>query len=189
MNYLAHAFLSGRDEDLIIGNFIADHIRGNQFNHYPPSIIEGIYLHRNIDSFTDSHPAFKASKRVFYDGFERHSGILIDIYFDYFLAKDFFNYSGEHLNQFSQTVYGIYQKSSPLLPPGSQRFLEYVLRNNIYTSYADLAGIGQVLMHLSQRIKHGVKLHESVEIFTKNEAALHDNFQAFFKDARLQFLK
>ena len=84
MNYLAHAFLSNNDRDLLIGNFIADHLRGNDFKDHKPEIIEGIYMHRKIDTFTDSHPNFKASKRLFYNGYERYSGILIDIYFDYF---------------------------------------------------------------------------------------------------------
>ena len=80
MNYLAHAFLSNNDSNLLIGNFIADHLRGNDFKNYSPQIIEGIHLHRKIDSFTDSHLNFKASKRLFYIGYERYSGILIDIY-------------------------------------------------------------------------------------------------------------
>ncbi|MES2681226.1 MAG: ACP phosphodiesterase [Bacteroidota bacterium] len=189
MNYLAHAFLSGNNHDLLVGNFIADHIRGNHFTGYSPAVIEGIYLHRRIDTFTDAHPLFKASKRVFYNGFERYSGILIDIYFDYFLAKDFNKYSTVALKQFSEQVYKVYQQAQALLPQSSSRFLDYVIKNNIYTSYSALAGIEQVLTHLSHRMSHGVRLQDSVKIFREQEVILQTNFDVFFKEAYQVFLK
>lgn len=188
MNYLAHAFLSANDPEILIGNFIADHLRGNHFENLPPRVIEGIYLHRRIDTFTDAHPAFKDSKRLFYNGFEKYSGILIDIYFDYFLAKDFDKYSSLPLNQFSQNVYGIYKKSEILLPASSLRFLEYVTKNNIYLSYASFAGITQVLNHLSHRIKHRVQLDDSVNIFIVEEKKLQENFDLFMKDLMKEFM-
>lgn len=188
MNYLAHAFLSANDPEILIGNFIADHLRGNHFGNLPPRVIEGIYLHRRIDTFTDAHPAFKDSKRLFYNGFEKYSGILIDIYFDYFLAKDFDKYSSLPLNQFSQNVYGIYKKSEILLPASSLRFLEYVTKNNIYLSYASFAGITQVLNHLSHRIKHRVQLDDSANIFIVEEKKLQENFDLFIKDVMKEFM-
>lgn len=189
MNYLAHAFLSNNDQDLLIGNFIADHVRGNHFEDYSQGVVEGIRLHRRIDSFTDEHPEFKASKRFFYDGFEKYSGILIDIYFDYFLAKDFEKYSNVPLTVFSENVYTIYKKSVTSLPLSSSRFLDYVIRNNIYTSYSTLSGIEKVLFHLSHRIQHNVRLDDSIKIFKTNEAALQKNFDGFFKDLYTKFLE
>ena len=182
MNYLAHAFLSGDDHDLLLGNFIADHVRGNHFENYSSRIVEGIHLHRRIDTFTDAHPDFKASKRVFYNGFERHSGILVDIYFDYFLGKDFEKYSGVSLHTFSENVYRVYKESEKLLPTSSSRFLDYVIRNNVYTSYSTLRGIEEVLFHLSYRIRHNVQLDESVKIFLEHEEKLQNHFDSFFKD-------
>ncbi len=189
MNYLAHAFLSGNNHDLLVGNFIADHLRGNRFTNFSPAIIEGIYHHRRIDTFTDAHPAFKASKRQFYDGFERYSGILIDIYFDYFLARDFEEHSMIPLNQFSEEVYTVYQQSRELLPQSSSRFLDYVIKNNIYSAYSTLPGIEQVLTHLSHRISHGVRLQDSLATFRQNETELQANFHVFFKEASALFLK
>ena len=114
MNYLAHAFLSNNNPDLLVGNFIADHIKGNNFKGYSEHIQKGILLHRNIDTFTDNHPNFKLAKRVFYKGFEKHSGILIDIYFDYFLATNFTNYTPTSLNEFCINSYSIYQQHQSL---------------------------------------------------------------------------
>jgi acyl carrier protein phosphodiesterase len=189
MNYLAHAFLSNNNEDLLIGNFIADHLRGNNFSGYPPAIVEGIYLHRKIDAFTDAHTEFKKSKRIFYNGFEKYSGILVDIYFDHLLAKNFSRYSDVSLKLFSEKVYKIYTSYEQLLPKTSSGFLEYVIKNNIYHAYSGIDGIERVLFHLSHRIKHQVQLDQSVSLFKEHEKELQANFDVFFKDAVTAFLK
>jgi acyl carrier protein phosphodiesterase len=188
MNYLAHSFLSNGNEELIIGNFIADHLRGNNFNDYSPGIVEGIKLHRRIDEFTDSHPLFKESKRIFYEGFEKHSGILVDIYFDHLLARDFASYSEDTLKEHCDKVYEVYRSNLNLLPLDSQRFLSYVLQNNIYMAYAEEKGIEKVLFHLSQRIKHGVQLNDSLPVFQANREKLKNNFTEFFHDAKQKFI-
>ncbi len=188
MNYLAHAFLSNNNKDLLIGNFIADHLRGNDFKDYAPGIIEGIYLHRKIDAFTDAHPDFKASKRIFYNGFERYSGVLIDIYFDHLLAKNFYEYSSVALKDFCDTVYTVYSENQHLLPKSSSNFLDYVLKNNIYYEYSTITGIEKVLFHLSHRIKHGVMLDRSVELFNQHEEELQRHFGIFFKDIMTEFM-
>ena len=187
MNYLAHAFLSKNDPELLVGNFIADHLRGSQLFSFPEKIRKGIQLHREIDSFTDVHPAFRASKRLFYDGFEKHSGILVDIWFDYFLAKNFSLYSVTDLRSFSENVYRVYSDYINLMPTGSSRFLNYVIRNNIYTAYGTVEGMEKVLYHLSQRIRHNVRLDESVKLLTKNEVQLQRNFELFFSDLQKHF--
>lgn len=188
MNYLAHAFLSNNKSDLLIGNFIADHVRGNDFKDYTPEIIEGIYLHRRIDTFTDVHTNFKLAKRLFYNGYERYSGILIDIYFDHLLAKNFSKFSSVPLKEFCENVYKIYTENQNLLPKGSSNFLDYVLKNNIYYEYSSIEGIERVLFHLSHRIKHQVMLNESVILFKQHEKELEENFLLFFNQAVKEFL-
>lgn len=187
MNYLAHAFFSNNNEGLLLGNFIADHLRGNDFSAYSPEVVAGITLHRRIDTFTDTHAEFKKSKRFFYNGFEKYSGILVDIYFDYFLAKNFARYSEISLDDFSEKVYKVYADHRSLLPAHSSRFLEYVLNNNIYVSYSKIEGIETVLSHLSHRIRHAVQLNRSLELFEKHRLELEANHEAFFRDALLEF--
>ncbi len=188
MNYLAHAFLSNNNADLLIGNFIADHLRGNNFEGYSQEVQKGILLHRKIHEFTDNHPNFKQAKRLFYNGFEKHSGILIDIYFDYFLAKNFKKHSNISLNEFSKNTYSVYKLNQAILPITSSRFLEYVLKNNIYQAYSSLKGIETVLFHLSNRIKHNVWLNNSIEIFKQNEQILNSHFKNLFKEAKNKFI-
>lgn len=185
MNYLAHAYLSNNQPNLIIGNFIADHIRGNNYEHYSPEVIDGIKLHRKIDYFTDNHPNFKSAKRFFYNGFEKYSGILIDIYFDHFLAKNFHLYSNQSLGDFTNTVYSIYDGFKEEMPKSSYNFYNYVLQNDIYNAYASIEGIERVLYHLSYRIKHGVFLNESLELFKHHELDLLSSFNQFMEDIKI----
>ena len=187
MNYLAHALLSSNNEALLIGNFIADHLRGNKFDNLPPNIIEGVKMHRQIDAFTDTHELFKNSKRIFYTKHEKYSGVLIDIYFDHLLAKNFFELADIRLNTFAQKVYGVYNNNKHFLPKSSERFLSYVINNNIYEAYAEKDGITTVLGHLSQRINHVVQLQDSMADFIEHEKILEENFKLFFQEAQQRF--
>ena len=187
MNYLAHAFLSNHQEGLLIGNFIADHVRGNKLLDYPDDIQMGIRLHRAIDYFTDTHEEFKKCKRLFYDGFEKYSGILVDIYFDYCLASNFHLHTDQLLETFAVKVYNVYQKNKQIFPEHSNHFLSYVLQNNIYNASARIEGIEKVLLHLSHRINHGAMLHHSINIMQANQAEIQDRFTRFFEDIKTEF--
>lgn len=189
LNYLAHALLSGKDAELLIGNFIADHVRGAQLSGFPEGIRRGIMLHRQIDSFTDQHPSFRSAKRHFYTEFERHSGILVDIYFDHLLARDFETFSATPLQKFSANAYTIYDSARPYLPESSGRFLDYLLKNDLYRSYASIDGIERVLFHLSHRIGHGVRLDKSLPVFLSNESILQTQFTTLFELLIARFLK
>jgi acyl carrier protein phosphodiesterase len=182
MNYLAHAFLSFDDEETMIGNFIADHIRMKQADHLPERIRRGVSLHRRIDHFTDSHPLFTKSKRHFYDGFERYSGVLMDIYYDHVLAKNFSKYSTVPLQEYTHNIYSTLQKNAQYLPESSKHFLQYAMNNNTFFEYSKIEGIELVLKHLSHRINHGIWLNESVPMFVKNEKAIEEDFFEFIED-------
>ena len=182
MNYLAHAFLSFNNEHITIGNFIADHIKLADAEKLPSEIKKGVLLHRRIDYFTDTHPVFIKSKRHFYDGFERYSGVLVDIYYDYILAKNFERFSKVGLKPFTQNIYSILGNNKEHLPESSQGFLNYVLQNNTFFEYSKIGGIELVLKHLSYRINHCVLLNESLPLFLENEKAIENNFFEFMED-------
>ncbi len=182
MNYLAHAFLSFNNEHITIGNFIADHIRPADAEKLPPEIKKGVLLHRRIDHFTDTHPLFIKSKRHFYNGFERYSGVLVDIYYDHILAKNFNKFSDVSLDAFAKNIYAVLQKNKVYLPESSIGFLNYVVQRNTFYEYSKIEGIELVLKHLSYRIDHGVFLNESVPLFLKNEKAIEQEFFEFMDD-------
>lgn len=187
MNYLAHAFLSKHDEQLLIGNFIADHVRGNHFEGLDSGIVEGIRMHREIDSFTDSHPKFREAKRVFYNGFERYSGVLVDVLFDHLLASAFDNFSNMPLQTFSENVYDVYTRYRSQLPEHSTRFLSYLLKNNLYSAYASEEGIQRVLFHLSQRIGGNLRLDHAMPLFVDHREQLELCFREVFGDLSRKF--
>ncbi|HRD37460.1 MAG TPA: acyl carrier protein phosphodiesterase, partial [Bacteroidia bacterium] len=139
-------------------------------------------IHRKIDMFTDSHPLFIKSKRHFYDGFERYSGVLMDIYFDYLLAKNFHRFSDVTLPDYTQNLYTTLNNNRIHLPDSSQRFLDYVLQNNTFFEYSKIEGIELVLKHLSYRINHGVFLNESLPLFIENESKIEPDFFEFMND-------
>lgn len=182
MNYLAHAFLSFNNEHLTIGNFIADHIKTAEADKLLPEIKKGVMLHRRIDYFTDTHPLFIKSKRHLYDGFERYSGVLMDIYYDHILAKNFKEFSDVDLIPFTRNIYKVLQNNKKHLPESSQGFLNYVLDNNTFFEYSKIEGIELVLKHLSYRINHGILLNESLPLFVKNEKAIEEDFMKFMED-------
>src|SRR5436190_22096246 len=105
MNYLAHLYLSGDDPMIMIGNFIADHIKGKQFDLYSKEIQKGILLHRSIDTFTDQHPLVEQSKLLLRPHFHKYAPVIADVFYDHFLAKDWKNYHPQSLENFAQHAY------------------------------------------------------------------------------------
>ena len=114
---------------------------------------------------------------------------MVDIYFDHLLAGNFIDYSKTPLNEYSKNVYEVYLAHQNILPAGSSRFLEYVVKNNIYSAYSEIEGIQKVLFHLSGRIKHNVQLNESRMLFENNALELQTLFKSFFDEAMNTFLK
>ncbi|HRG00903.1 MAG: ACP phosphodiesterase [Bacteroidia bacterium] len=182
MNYLAHSYLSYQKPDLIIGNFIADSIRGNQFEGLTDGIIEGIRLHRKIDTFTDSHPIYLTSKHRFSKDFDKYSGVLMDIIYDHYLAKNFEQYSALSLQTHANEVYNILKNNHDYLPENAKRFYGYMTERNILFHYSTLNGIETVLTHLSGRIRNRFELQLAIPILEANYQEIEEEFFVFFDD-------
>lgn len=182
MNYLAHTVLSFNNTDLIIGNFIADSIQGNRFDGLTPEIIRGIILHRKIDSFTDSHPIYLTSKRRLSKDFDKYSGVIMDIIYDHFLAKNFHLYSPVSLQDHATAIYKILHDNHHYLPEPAKRFYGYMTQNNILVNYSTLEGLETVLSHLSYRIRHRYHLQLSIPILKQDYDEIETEFFAFFEE-------
>jgi len=182
MNYLAHSYLSFGIENILVGNFIADHIRLPQFEKLDSEVKKGVILHRKIDGFTDSHPLFIQSKRYFCEEFDRYSGILVDIYYDHIFAENFSKYSDVDLNEFTHNVYQTMDNNLQHLPDSSIQFLNYARRNNTFFEYSKIEGIELVLRHLSYRINHGIDLSASVNCFVENKKKIEIEFFEFMEE-------
>ncbi len=186
MNYLAHLFLSGNNEGLIIGNFIGDFVKGDDYLEFPLPIQKGIKMHRFIDHFTDHHPQVHASKQYFVAEFDKYSGVLVDVFYDHLLAKHFSDFSDQALNELATEKYRILNKNRQHLQPGALRFLAYMMQYNLLETYKDIQVIHQVLEGLTARIHERVILQQAVPLFLKNELALKEQFGLFFAEIRQQ---
>jgi acyl carrier protein phosphodiesterase len=182
LNYLAHSYLSYQKTDLIIGNFIADSIQGNRFEGLTDGIIEGIRLHRKIDSFTDAHPIYLTSKHRFSKDFDKYSGVLMDIIYDHYLAKNFNNYSNVTLQDHANSIYDLLKNNHIYLPEPAKRFYGYMTERNILYHYSSLQGIETVLTHLSSRIRNRFELQLAIPILEKNYSEIEEEFFIFFDD-------
>ncbi|MDF2448493.1 MAG: phosphodiesterase [Bacteroidota bacterium] len=182
MNYLAHSFLSYNKPELIIGNFIADSLQGNQFEGLTEGIVQGVRLHRKIDSFTDSHPVYLTSKHKFRKDFDKYSGVLMDIIYDHFLARNFHEYSDKNLQDYASYIYYLLKDHYQFLPENAKRFYGYMTERNILFHYSTLDGIESVLTHLSHRIRHRFELQRAIPILEKEYDVIHEEFRVFFDD-------
>ena len=130
MNFLAHIYLSGEDDFVKIGNFMADSIRGSQYLDYPNSLQKGILLHRHIDSFTDAHPIYRKSKHRLHEKYGHYSGVIMDILYDYFLAKNWSRYSEEPLEDYAANFYKLLQNNEAILTDKIKTLIPYMIEKN-----------------------------------------------------------
>lgn len=180
MNYLAHLYLSGNNTESLIGNFIADAVKGYQAGHYSPGIQEGIRLHRLIDSYTDTHPIVGISKSKLREQYGKYTPVIIDIFYDHFLAKNWNHYSNEPLDFFSKKTYDILKNNRSIFPEKANLFLSYVLRYNILEGYADVKKIRSVFRGMSQRATFESKMETATDALLTHYNSLENEFMEFF---------
>ncbi|MBL4652623.1 MAG: acyl carrier protein phosphodiesterase [Flavobacteriales bacterium] len=180
MNYLAHLYLSGSDKDVLLGNYIADGIKGENKSNYKEGVLKGISLHRKIDNFTDKHEIFRQSANRIKERYGHYAWVIVDIYYDHFLAKNWVDHHPQNLNDYAANIYDFLDDRNDELPKQSKRFLWYMKEYNILFNYSNLEGIEQVLLGLSKRARFKSKMEKSIndlkELYNEFEA----DFNAFF---------
>lgn len=182
MNFLAHIYLSGEEEELLIGNFIADAVKGKQMELYAPGIAQGIRLHRMIDHFTDTHPVVAETKARLRPRYRKFSPVIADMYYDHFLASNFELYGVKPLSVYTQEVYALISHHYHLLPPSVQHLFNYMRRQDWLLSYAQLEGIHQALSGMSRRTKFVSGMETAAEELEKNYHLYAADFDAFFPE-------
>ncbi|MCB0466058.1 MAG: acyl carrier protein phosphodiesterase [Aequorivita sp.] len=182
MNFLAHIYLSGNEEGVIIGNFIADGIKGKKYLKYPHSIAKGILLHRGIDSFTDTHPTVHKSTARLHKNYSHYSGVIVDILYDHFLAKNWSKYSNQPLNEYVQDFYELLRKNFTILPTRIQRMMPYMIADNWLLSYATVEGISKILAQMNDRTKGVSKMNLAVVELEEFYDEFETEFTTFFDE-------
>lgn len=185
MNFLAHIYLSGKDEELIIGNFIADSVKGNKYLDYPEGIQKGIVLHRAIDYYTDTHPIVKQSTSRLFETYGHYNGVIVDILYDHFLAANWKRYSNVPLDEFVARFYDLLQDNLEILPKNVQQFLPYMISDNWLLSYATIKGIGKILHQMNERTKRVSKMNTAVIELEDHYEEFETEFTQFFEELEL----
>lgn len=180
MNFLAHAYLSGNDENLLLGNFIADSIKGIQLNRYDAAIQRGVLLHRAIDHFTDTHKEVKTAVTIMQPQFRKYAPVVLDIYFDHFLARKWNNYSEISLHSFAWKVYQIMIKRFEQLPVRSRRILPWMITQNWLAGYGKYHDLERVFKGMANRTNFHSNMENAVVFLKENDAILLRHFEAFF---------
>lgn len=182
MNFLAHIYLSGDEDPVIIGNFIADGIKGKRYEKFPPQIAKGILLHRGIDSFTDSHPTVHKSTARLHKNYGHYSGVIVDILYDHFLAKNWSKYSDVPLDEYVQDFYELLRKNFTILPPRIQKMMPYMITDNWLLSYATVNGISKILAQMNVRTKGVSKMNLAVAELEEFYDQFEAEFTSFFDE-------
>jgi len=180
MNFLAHVYLSHHDVDLQIGNFIADHVKGKNYLNLPNGIAAGIMMHRHIDTFTDAHPIFRNSKKYFSAQYGLYAGVIVDIVYDHFLAKNWHRYETENLEEFTQHFYQNLNRNYELLPEKTKLMLPIMMSENWLYSYKTISGITKVLEKMDKRTQNLSKMRYAHHNLTQYYVELEYDFNKFF---------
>lgn len=180
MNHLAHALLSGAEPLVRLGGMLGDFLRGHIDPRLAEGVRRGVALHRAIDSFTDSHADIAAARRLFEPPYRRYAGILIDIWFDHLLARDFAIWSACPLPRFSDDLQTLLRAHDESLPEGLRRFSRYMRARNLPAAYAQRQMIGEVLQGVGTRLRHANPLASGLDAISRVEPELDALFQRFF---------
>ncbi|MBM3435772.1 MAG: DUF479 domain-containing protein [Bacteroidetes bacterium] len=180
MNFLAHLYLSGDNDDILIGNFIADHVKGAGILKFSDGVQKGIRLHRAIDSFTDSHPVYLKSKARLSENYRKYAGVVADMFYDHFLSANWGNYSSESLNLFIERIHSVIVKSYPILPEKSQRFIAYMNKFNWLMGYGSFEGLGRALTGMAIRTPFKSGMENAVIDLKKDYILYQAEFEEFF---------
>lgn len=184
MNYLAHAYLSFKDPEVMVGNMISDFVKGRKKFDYPPGIHKGIMLHRMIDTFTDAHPATRAAREVFRPAYRLYSGAFVDVAYDHFLAIDPDEFPGEDLLEFSQQVYAVLERHNTGLPPQFNSMLPYMKEQNWLYNYRSGWGTKRSFAGVVRRAAYLQESATASLLFDEHYQLLQDCYRHFWKELK-----
>lgn len=182
MNYLAHLFLAQDTPESLIGNLLGDFAKGSVECLYTVEIRKGIELHRRVDTYTDAHHVFRSSKRLIAKPRSKFSGIMIDVFYDHFLARHWSEYSDIALDDFASRVYKILVDNHAILPEALRQIVPRMKAYNLLVSYQEIQGIDTALKRIATRIKWQNTLGDGIEDLLANYQQIEADFCVFFPE-------
>ncbi|UCH64212.1 MAG: DUF479 domain-containing protein [Fidelibacterota bacterium] len=159
---------------------MGDFVKGDGYYQYSTGIQQAILLHRRIDAYSNTHPVYRRSKRRIHSSYRHTKGILVDLFYDHFLARDWDQYTVEPLPAFTSRVYQALEVHWGILPRRLQSILPPMATDDWLLAYRDTANIGRALTGLSRRLSHENKLNRGLDELQANYLDLEEDFVAFF---------
>ncbi|MFN5345757.1 MAG: ACP phosphodiesterase [Bacteroidota bacterium] len=184
MNYLAHLYLSGNNHEIMIGNFIADHVKGKQIELFDEEIVKGIKLHRLIDEFTDTHKVVEQSKIRLRSEFGKYSPVIVDVFYDHYLAIKWEQYHHEDLSLYADNFYTLLNNNHHRLPMRTQQMIQYMIPQNWLLNYKTIAGINKTLTGMSKRTKFESKMDVAAIYLDRYYSEFENEFNEYFEELR-----
>ena len=183
MNYLAHTWLARYSDDAILGGLLGDFVFGKSIlEDWRPSVRVEIIRHRRIDRYTDDHPAVVAARALF-GPLRRYSGIVLDVYFDHLLARDWRHWNDAPLDEFTTRVYRVLREHRDELPPRLQAIAPRMAAHDWLGSYAQRDNVDGVVRGIATRLsRNGERLVECLAVLRANEAEVDAAFEVFFPE-------
>lgn len=184
MNFLAHLHLAARTPESRLGNMLGDFVKGRPDDRFAPEIWEGIMLHRHVDAFTDSHPEWKKSKGRLSPERRRFAGIIVDVFYDHFLARHWERFSGdgETLGEFIDGCHTDLLALRDQAPPDAAAVFERMAEEQWLRSYFETEGIARALERISRRSPVLGPVRDSIEELETHYEAIEQDFLAFYPD-------
>ncbi|RZJ35434.1 MAG: DUF479 domain-containing protein [Flavobacterium sp.] len=185
MNFLAHIYLSGNDPLVRIGNFMADGIRGKEFENFPEKIRQGIILHRAIDTFTDMHPVFRRGTKRLHPQFHHYAGVIMDVFYDHFLANNWDRYCEMSLTDYAAAFYQSLEQNRNVITQKTSNLLPYMIKENWLVSYASTEGISKILSRMDARTSNRSQMRFAPDALLRDYDQYETEFTEFFEDVRV----
>lgn len=182
MNYLAHCFLSCSDEDLMMGNIITDFMKKKEEKNYTGKVLEGIRLHRQIDTYTDSHSASLDLRKMLRKRHGKYASVVVDLVWDYMLCTNWDHYSDTDIHSFAQPIYEILLKRKVELPASFNKKIEAMVQDDFLLSYSTTEKMRKSLQWMDQRVNFPSDFEGAIIDVRENYGQIEDLFNQFFPD-------
>lgn len=182
MNFLAHLFLTQSNQDIMLGNYLADFLKNHHLQVLSPPVLTGIMLHRRMDSYTDQHPLVLQGARRLYEKHHKYAPVLMDIYYDYLLTQNWSTYASVPLTDFVELVYAILQKHMHKFPSPIDERTAYLIQHNWLMSYTTLEGLASTFERMKYRVSKPILLDDGVSSLKEHYEALNEEFNQFFPE-------
>lgn len=183
MNYLAHIFLARQSGPAMVGAMLGDFVKADFSGKYPREVEREITLHRNIDSYTDSHPVVKSAVQLFGDGRRRYAGIVLDVYYDHLLTRHWDAFSDVPRKELIARFYQALAEHEALLPERLRDIAPRIIAQDWLSAYEDIEGVDMTVARISQRLsRNGHLLREGLADLREHRAAIDQGFDLFFPE-------